>query len=158
MAEAAWEGLQEGAQKGGSTPLLLGVTVLTSTGPEDFDALGILEPEVFIRAGRPLPTPMDVALSRALYAKTWGLNGVVGCGYEVEPIKASLGREFLCLTPGIRPFSSIGQDDQRRVMTPAKAVASGSDFLVVGRPVTRAADPVAAVLGIFEEMKTAAEY
>lgn len=158
MAEAALEGLREGAQKGGSEPLLLGVTVLTSTGPEDFDALGILDPEVFIRAGRPLPTPMDVALARACCAQTWGLHGVVCSGHEVEPIKARLGREFLCLTPGIRPASSTGQDDQRRIMTPAKAVAAGSDFLVVGRPVTRAADPVAAVIGIFEEMKTATEY
>ena len=160
MAEAALEGLRDGAEKRGNgvAPLLLGVTVLTSAGPEDFDALGISDPEVFIRAGRPLPTPMDVTLTRASCAKTWGLHGVVCSGHEVEPIKARFGRDFICLTPGIRPASNAGQDDQRRVMTPAKAVEAGSDFLVVGRPITRAEDPVAAVMGIFEEMKAPMGY
>lgn len=160
MAEAALQGLNEGMEKCGKVapPLLLGVTVLTSTGTEDLDALGILDPEVFIRAGKPLPTPMDVALARAACAKSWGLNGVVCSGHEVELIKARLGCDFVCLTPGIRPASNVGQDDQRRVMTPGKAVAVGSDFLVVGRPITRATDPVSAVLGIFEEMRKSMAY
>ena len=154
MAEAALQGLQEGMERRGDgvLPLLLGVTVLTSAGPEDLDALGILDPTVFVRAGKPLPSPGDVALSRAACAKIWGLHGVVCSGHEVQAIKARLGRDFLCLTPGIRLSEGTGQDDQRRVMTPALAVAAGSDFLVVGRPITQAEDPVAVVAGILEEM------
>lgn len=138
MARAAVEGLHEGAQTTGSVPLLFGVTVLTST------AQGEL-PGISTDIG-------EYAASLAASGAAWGLNGVVCSGYEVESIKKRCGASFLCLTPGIRPGGGAGGDDQRRVMTPAQAVSAGSDYLVVGRPVTGAADPAAVARAIMAEM------
>ena len=151
MTRAAVAGAQEGAAASGrKTPLILGVTVLTSLGPKDLAATG-LPAELH---GSSLDGPAQVAalaLLRAEQAKAWGLDGVVCSGHEAANIKRACGREFICLTPGIRPRSGE-VNDQSRVMTPAEAVGAGSDFLVVGRPITGAPDPLAAKRAILAEM------
>ena len=119
-------------------PLLMGITVLTSQGGDS------AEIEALVR-------------ERALLAKRCGLDGVVCSGREAGMVKEVCGKDFLCLCPGIR-FADAGQgasDDQARVCTPAEAVAGGADFLVLGRPVTRASDPAAAARRACEEMLTA---
>lgn len=120
-------------------PLLFGVTVLTSLGDGELPGhQGSLS---------------EFARDLANNAAQWGLDGVVCSGHEAAGIKAA-NPTLKCLTPGIRMHSGSA-DDQRRVMTPSEAVAAGADFLVVGRPVTRAADPVAAVMAIVEDMNKA---
>lgn len=137
MLEAARAGLEEGAEKTGRTPLLFGVTVLTSMTEED---LSLPEGQ----------TVADLALSYAKLGRDCGLDGVVCSGHEVKAIKAACGNDFMCLTPGIR-MAETG-DDQRRVMTPAMAVSAGSDFLVAGRPITRADSPADAASVFLEQM------
>ena len=95
--------------------------------------------------------PSEMALDLARKAKQYGLNGVVCSGLEVEAVKAACGSGFICLTPGIR-LAASSDADQRRVVTPAQAVFNGSDFLVVGRPVTGAASPRDAAVAIVEDM------
>lgn len=131
MAVAALEGREQGVPPGHEKPLLLAVTVLTSQGGE--------------RLG-------EEVLDKALRARAWGLDGVVCSGLEAAAVKAACGEKFICLCPGIRP-AAAGRDDQARICTPAQAVRAGADFLVVGRPVTRAADPGAAVEAILAEMQ-----
>lgn len=140
MARAAMEGCAEGAP-GGRPPLVLAVTMLTSMGPGDLPVDGA-------------PPPAQMVLDLAVKAKQYGVNGVVCSGLEVEAVKGECGGRFICLTPGIRP-ASAGGDDQRRVVTPGQAVRSGSDFLVVGRPVTGAEAPADAALVMLEEMRSA---
>lgn len=108
-------------------PLLMGVTVLTSFAEGELPGCSML-------LG-------DLAKTLASGAAAWGMNGVVCSGHEVAAIKKA-HPALLCLTPGIR-LAGSGGDDQRRVMTPAQAVRNGSDFLVVGRPITRAEHPAA---------------
>ena len=109
-------------------PLLMGVTVLTSLAEGELPGCAV---------------PLEMfAKTLARGASEWGMHGVVCSGHEVADIKRACPG-LLCLTPGIRLAGGEG-DDQRRVMTPAQAVRNGSDFLVVGRPVTRAANPAAA--------------
>jgi orotidine-5'-phosphate decarboxylase len=138
MARAAMQGCAEGAQPG-QEPLVLAVTMLTSMAAGDLPLGG---------AG----DPSEMALDLAVKAKQYGINGVVCSGLEVERIKDACGPGFVCLTPGIRP-ADASADDQRRVVTPGRAVQSGSDFLVVGRPVTRAISPREAALAIIGEME-----
>lgn len=132
MYRAAVEGLAEGAAARGHgvAPILLGVTVLTSVAPGELPGGA---------------DPSAEAARLAVCGREWGLSGVVCSGYEAAGIKQRCGREFICLTPGIRPAArdggTSGGDDQRRVITPAEAVRAGSDYLVVGRPVTGAAGP-----------------
>lgn len=121
-------------------PLLLAVTVLTSMQDTDSPIL----------RGR---SAAEAALELALASHRAGLDGVVCSGQEAARIKATCGQDFLCLTPGIRlPDPTAPADDQRRVMTPEAAVEAGSDFLVVGRPVTRAKDPVASAREFLRRM------
>lgn len=136
MIRAAAEEAAAYAAGGKNRPLLFGVTVLTSMEPGDLPGYA---GDIGTLAG-----------GLADGAAAWGLDGVVCSGFETRAIK---GRhpKLMCLTPGIRPAGG-GTDDQRRIMTPAQAVAEGSDFLVVGRPVTRAADPAAAARAIVGEM------
>ncbi|WP_338669979.1 orotidine-5'-phosphate decarboxylase [Pseudodesulfovibrio methanolicus] len=141
MARAAMEGCAEGALPGQPAPLVLAVTMLTSMAAGDLPVADA-------------PGPSEMALDLAVKAKQYGLNGVVCSGLEVERIKASCGSGFACLTPGIRPASAEA-GDQRRVVTPAEAVRSGADFLVVGRPVTRAERPEEAARAIIGEMDRA---
>lgn len=126
----------EAAQGCACPPLLFGVTVLTSFGPGQMPGIS--------------RDPGDFAQELAGMAASWGLNGVVCSGQEAASIKARSPR-LACLCPGIRPASAAA-DDQCRIMTPAAAVAAGADYLVVGRPITKAADPVAAARAILKEM------
>lgn len=141
MARAALEGCLEGTRAGLEPPLLLAVTMLTSMAAGDLPL-------------ESASAPSEMVLDLAVKAKQYGVNGVVCSGLEVEAVKGACGGRFVCLTPGIRPASS-GGDDQRRVVTPAQAVRSGSDYLVVGRPVTGAASPADAALAIAEEIRSA---
>lgn len=122
--------------EGRGRPLLFGVTVLTSMAQGELPGYD-----------QPLPA---FAATLAESGQAWGLDGVVCSGHEVRDIKTRCP-QLLCLTPGIRPASGE-TDDQRRIMTPGQAIQAGSDYLVVGRPITRAADPFAAAEAILAEM------
>ena len=129
MMKAALEGL---TRPDGTRPLLIAVTQLTST---DQTAL---ENELLIHA------PMgEVVMSYAKNARACGLDGVVCSPLEAQAVHEVCGQQFLTVTPGVR-FSENAVGDQKRVMTPAEAKKVGSDYIVVGRPITAAADPVAA--------------
>ncbi|HEX4880841.1 MAG TPA: orotidine-5'-phosphate decarboxylase [Porticoccaceae bacterium] len=116
-------------------PLLIAVTVLTSMSQRDLDELGVA-----------LPLPQQV-LHLAGLAQHSGLDGVVCSAEEARAIRERLGDDFLCVTPGIR-LATAEADDQQRVMTPEAALQAGSSYLVIGRPVTQAVDPAAALLAI----------
>lgn len=133
-AAEAREGLEKDA-----APLLMAVTMLTSLTPED--TAGIYE-----------KGPAEMVLDLAAKAFHSGMNGVVCSPLEAKSVKAATDKRFLCLTPGIREPGATQPDDQRRTATPAEAVAAGADFLVVGRPITRAADPAAAATRIAAAM------
>ena len=136
MMAAALEGL---TRPDGTRPLLIAVTQLTST---DQTAL---ERDLMIHA------PIDeVVLHYAETARDAGLDGVVCSPLEAETVHARCGTGFLTVTPGVR-FADGDRGDQKRVMTPAQAKAAGSDYIVVGRPITAAADPVAAYARCVEE-------
>ncbi|HEV3090697.1 MAG TPA: orotidine-5'-phosphate decarboxylase [Candidatus Cybelea sp.] len=124
-------------------PLVFAVTLLTSIAPEDLNELGL-------QGG-----PGENAIRLAALARDAGCAGVVCSAQEVGDLKRFFGEDFLTLTPGIRPAGSV-HDDQKRVTTPAQAVAAGSDYIVVGRPVVGAADPVAAAKAILAEMSVRA--
>ena len=130
MMRAAVEGLTR--EDDGTRPLLLAVTQLTSTSEER------MRGELLISASMP-----ETVAHYAKNARDAGLDGVVCSPLEAALVKQACGNDFLTVTPGIR-FADSAADDQRRVMTPEKARRSGSDFIVVGRPITRADDPVAA--------------
>ena len=129
MMEAALEGL---TRPDGTRPLLIAVTQLTSTDQE------ALESELLI------PRPMEeVVLAYAKNAAAAGLDGVVCSPLEAGRVHESCGAGFLTVTPGVR-FAEGDSGDQKRVATPARARELGSDYIVVGRPITRAADPLEA--------------
>jgi orotidine-5'-phosphate decarboxylase len=119
--------------------LVLAVTVLTSLDQVDLERIGLTG------------TPVDNAVRLARLARGAGLRGVVASPHEVETIRAACGTDFVILTPGIRP-SGADAGDQRRTMTPREAIAAGADYIVVGRPITSAADPRSAALRIVDEM------
>ena len=129
MMEAALEGL---TRPDGTRPLLIAVTQLTSTDQEH------LEKDLLI--SRPME---EVVLHYAQNAKKAGLDGVVCSPLEAGSVHAACGADFLTVTPGVR-FADGDVGDQKRVMTPAEARKIGSDFIVVGRPITASPDPVAA--------------
>ena len=129
MMKAALEGL---TRPDGTRPLLIAVTQLTSTDQ------AAMEKDLLINE------PMEkVVMHYALTAKNAGLDGVVCSPLEAEAVHKTCGKDFLTVTPGIR-FADGETGDQKRVMTPAKAKEIGSDYIVVGRPITRSEDPVAA--------------
>jgi len=113
---------------GTPAPLILAVTVLTSMAEADLAEIGIREPveQVVVRLAR--------------LAQSAGADGVVASPQEIVPIKKTCGPDFVVVTPGIRP-AAAAQDDQKRIMTPAQALASGADFMVIGRPITQACEP-----------------
>ena len=115
---------------GDKAPLLIAVTVLTSMDQSDLTELGINL------------TPAEQVKRLATLTKSSGLDGVVCSSHEAEELKALLGPSFKLITPGIRP-AGADAGDQRRIKTPKQAIDSGSDYLVIGRPITQAADPVA---------------
>jgi len=129
MMEAALEGL---TRPDGTRPLLIAVTQLTSTSQERMTADLLID--------RPID---EVVLHYAKNAKTAGLDGIVCSPLEAGKVHDACGAEFLTVTPGVR-FADGEIGDQVRVMTPAQAKEIGSDYIVVGRPITAAADPVAA--------------
>jgi len=122
-------------------PLLIAVTVLTSLGAADVAELGSAE----------APGVTDTAASQAVklarMTAVCGLDGVVCSAVEALAMRAALGPAFKLVTPGIRPVGSA-RDDQARIITPEAAIANGADYLVVGRPITQAANPVAALAAI----------
>ncbi len=136
MMEAAIKGL---TREDGSRPMLIAVTQLTSTSEE------AMKQELLI--DRPID---EVVMRYAQNAKLAGLDGVVCSPLEAEKVHKACGREFVTVTPGVR-FADGDKGDQVRVMTPAQAKAIGSDYIVVGRPITAAADPEAAYLRCIRE-------
>ncbi len=128
MMRAAAEAAREAGPR---RPLVLGVTVLTSLDDGDLKAVGVSAPaaEQVVRLG--------------LLAKKSGLDGVVCSALEINALRRACGPDFTLVVPGIRP-AGADAGDQKRVMTPAQAVAQGADYLVIGRPITGAADPAGA--------------
>ena len=124
----------------GASLKVLAVTVLTSVAPADLNAMGIA-----LRVE-------DLVLLRARQAVAVGCDGVIASGLEAAPLRAALGERALIVTPGIRPADGPRSDDQRRVVTPALALRSGADYIVVGRPIRDAADPYRAAAAIQEEI------
>lgn len=135
MLEAAREAVDASSHK----PLLIGVTVLTSLGDKDLEQIGVRN------------EPGSWATMLAKCAQGANLDGVVCSPQEAALLREALGEEFILVTPGIRP-AGASRDDQRRVMKPSQAVAAGADYLVVGRAVTVADDPVQAILTINSEI------
>ena len=129
MMQAALEGL---TRPDGSRPLLIAVTQLTSTDQEHLESDLLIE--------KPMK---DVVMHYAKKAKEAGLDGVVCSPLEAEAVHNTCGKSFLTVTPGVR-FADGELGDQKRVMTPAQAKLAGSDYIVVGRPITAAPDPVVA--------------
>ncbi|HEY8297232.1 MAG TPA: orotidine-5'-phosphate decarboxylase [Candidatus Baltobacteraceae bacterium] len=144
MMRVAVEAAQErGSELGIAPPHIFAVTILTSIAADELNELGL-------RGG-----PGENATRLAALARDAGCSGVVCSALEVRDLKAFFGEDFLTLTPGIRPIGAV-HADQKRVTTPAQAVAAGSDYLVVGRPITEAADPLAAARAILDEMRAPA--
>lgn len=141
MRKAAEAAQKVSSEKGAARPLVIGVTVLTSINQT------ILEKEMGISR-----SVEDQVVSWAQLAKASALDGVVASPKEIRAIREACGSEFLIITPGVRPEWAAA-NDQKRVMTPKEAVAAGASYLVVGRPITAAADPVDAVKRIVSEME-----
>lgn len=126
---------------------VLGVTVLTSISAEDIKAAGFRK-HFYDDLTR-------LVMERANTAKSAGCVGIVCSGQEVKRIKKTMGRDFITVTPGIRPvWDDMETQDQKRVVTPAMAVKNGSDYLVIGRPIRDANNPKDAALRIAEEIET----
>nr|WP_202890764.1 orotidine-5'-phosphate decarboxylase [Brevibacillus brevis] len=130
MMAAAREGLEQGTAAGAARPLLIGVTMLTSTG------LQTMNQELAIPGA-----VEDVVVHYARMTKQAGLDGVVASPLEVPMIKKAVGDAFVTVTPGIRPLGA-DQGDQTRITTPEQAFRLGSDYLVIGRAITGAKDPI----------------
>jgi orotidine-5'-phosphate decarboxylase len=139
MRVAVESAIDRAAELGIDAPHIFAVTLLTSIAPEDLNELGL-------RGG-----PGENAIRLAALARDAGCSGVVCSAQEVDDLKRFFGDDFLTLTPGIRPTGSV-HGDQKRVTTPAQAVAAGADYIVVGRPIVEAPDPCEAARAILEEM------
>ncbi|MEE8320402.1 MAG: orotidine-5'-phosphate decarboxylase [Gammaproteobacteria bacterium] len=130
---------REAIERQSQSPLLIAVTVLTSMSQTDLDDIGINR------------TINEQVLSLAEMARDAQLDGIVCSAREVSRLRDEFGNGFCLVTPGIRP-AGASQDDQKRIMTPAEAVRAGSDYLVIGRPITRAEDPLDSLMAIEEEI------
>lgn len=140
MMEAALEGVDKGLGTGAARPIVIGVTQLTST------SVQVLNDEIGLTG-----TVEQAVIRYARLAHAAGLQGVVASPLEVTAIKAACGEGFVTVTPGIRPAGAdVG--DQSRIMTPAEAFAQGTDYVVIGRPITGAADPRAAIEAIIDSI------
>jgi orotidine-5'-phosphate decarboxylase len=140
MLEAAVEG-------GGGHVGVLGVTVLTSVSEDDIKSAGFKK-----------EFSKDISklvLKRAAMAQASGCSGIVCSGQEVKMVKEIFGNNFVTVTPGIRPIWETKDDDQQRIFTPEKAIREGADYLVIGRPIRDADDPVSAASRIAEEIDSA---
>lgn len=141
MLQAAAEAVDKAALPGRAKPLLIAVTVLTSLSSDELPAIGL---------------PADaagVALRYAALARDAGLAGVVCSAEEATRMKSAMGHAFQLVTPGIR-LAEDAKSDQSRVVTPVDAIKLGSDYLVIGRSVTAAQDPVATLVAISNSLKT----
>ncbi|MFA7059288.1 MAG: orotidine-5'-phosphate decarboxylase [Pedobacter sp.] len=127
---------------GDDRPRLLAVTILTSSTEETLRGVGIDHPV------------QDMVVRLAKLAKESGMDGVVASPLEIKLIREACGSDFLIVTPGVRPLFAAA-DDQKRIMTPAEAVVAGADYLVIGRPIAKAAVPVDAVAMIVDEIVAA---
>lgn len=136
MMKAAREAIDACSHK----PLLIGVTVLTSMEQTDLEEVGITH------------SPEDMVLRLAKLAQTSGLDGVVCSAQEAKMLRKNLGADFVLVTPGIR-LNTKTQDDQRRIMTPKTAIDAGATYLVMGRPITKADDPIATLIQINDSIK-----
>lgn len=125
---------------GEQAPLLIAVTVLTSMTDDELAQVGVLR------------SPAEQVLALARLTRDAGLDGVVCSAQEASLLKAELGDDFKLITPGIRPAGSAA-GDQRRIMTPEQALAAGSDYLVIGRPITQATNPAQVLAAINDELK-----
>jgi orotidine-5'-phosphate decarboxylase len=135
MMETAREALSKTTRP----PKLIAVTVLTSMAQEDLAGIGITA------------TPAEMVLRLATLARDSGLDGVVCSAQEAALLRQHCGKEFCLVTPGIRPVDAAA-DDQSRIMTPAAALQNGASYLVIGRPITKAADPLQALQNISREI------
>jgi len=124
---------------GADKPLLIAVTVLTSMGAEDLAGIGITD------------SPEAQVSRLATLTRNSGLDGVVCSAQEAPKLKSEQGSDFKLITPGIRPLAA-DKGDQKRIMTPSDALKAGSDYIVIGRPITQAADPLAALEAIHAEV------
>ena len=131
MQRAAQAARESAAAAGTKVPLIVGITVLTSDAKQD--------------------NIHEIVLERARLAKQSGLDGVVASSQEAALLRKEFGKDFIIVTPGIRP-SGADVGDQKRVTTPKDAIANGSSFLVVGRPIVKATDPYAAAENILKEI------
>lgn len=136
MMEAAKESIAQFSQP----PLLIAVTVLTSMDASDLADIGLTL------------TPEEQVIRLASLAKNSGLDGVVCSAMEAQALKKKLGNAFCLVTPGIRP-ADASADDQRRIVTPQQALQNGSDYLVIGRPITQAKDPAKACELIYQSLQ-----
>ena len=130
---------REAIDKSVSQPLLIAVTVLTSMDEPGLHEVGVTG------------ALQDQVLRLAHLTQACGLDGVVCSAQEAPALRASLGQDFQLVTPGIRP-ANASKDDQTRIVTPRDALQQGSSYLVIGRPITRAEDPLAALQSIIQEM------
>jgi orotidine-5'-phosphate decarboxylase len=137
MMQAAREGLDKAF--GSQSPLLIAVTVLTSMDEPTLHSLGIQR------------SLSEHVLALAGLTQQAGLHGVVCSAQEAAMLKQALGQDFCLVTPGIRP-ADASQDDQTRIVTPKDAIALGSHYLVIGRPITQAADPIVALNTIIKNI------
>ena len=138
MAEAAKASAAFGAKR----PLVLGVTILTS--------LDEAELERVTGCRRPVA---ERVMALARLAKESGCDGIVCSPHEIGVVKEACGKDFIVVTPGIRMGPAKGKDDQARTLTPAEAAKAGADYIVVGRPIYEAPDPVAAIAEIREQLR-----
>lgn len=136
MMKAALEGAEEESQRLGiGRPMILGVTVLTSIDGKTLQSLGIEN------------SPEEQVSNLARLAKGSGIDGVVASPGETAKIRKDMGRGFLIVTPGVRPEGAEKQD-QKRTATPKQALSDGADYIVIGRPITKAKDPAKAIEAI----------
>lgn len=143
MAAARRAADQAAGRRGTTAPLVIGVTVLTSFSGDTLREVGVTA------------TPLEQVERLARLAQQAGLDGVVASPQEVRAIRAVCGPAFVIVTPGIRGgAAAAGPDDQQRTATAAGAIAAGSSYLVIGRPITGAADPRRAALAMAEEIAT----
>lgn len=137
MMEAARDAIDQSANR----PYLIAVTILTSSDAATLSSIGI---QTNIE---------NTVLNLATLAKRSGLDGVVCSAQETAMLKQNIGADFCLVTPGIRP-ADANADDQVRIVTPANAIKNGSSYLVIGRPITQATDPLAALQSITNEIQT----
>jgi orotidine-5'-phosphate decarboxylase len=133
------EGAREAIESASHRPKLIAVTVLTSMAQSDLVELGVLA------------SPAELVQRLARLTRDCGLDGVVCSAQEASSLREQCGADFCLVTPGIRP-AQASLDDQSRVMTPLQALQAGSNYLVVGRPITKAEDPLQALQAICREI------